>query len=284
MKLAAIFILFYPKKEIISHIASIYQEIDYLFLYRNSEISPLILKEIQSRFDSKLIWLGDEQNKGIARPLNEGLLLARKYGCQWLVTMDQDSYIDPDVFLKLITKARKKDKHCILFSPDLLVRNRLFYQEKAKNYWLMTSCNFVRTSGLDQVGGFNEDYFIDGVDIEYCLRLKQKGYVFEIEKDLFGHHALGQGIETSFFGKKISITSHGPLRKYYIFRNYLDIVFKKKPVLKVRIKILFALLTRLYESLLFEPDKLESLKMINLGFLHFLAGVKGKYLNGKSFS
>jgi len=280
MKLAAIFILYYPEKEIISHIERIYSDIDYLFLYKNSEIPTSLLNAIHSKFDAKLIWLGNEQNNGIAKALNDGLFSAGKYGCEWLVTMDQDSYIDSDIFSELKTRAAKKTDRCILFSPDLLIRDRLFYQDNVKNYWIMTSCNFVRTSCVDLVGTFNEDYFIDGVDIEYCLRLQQKGFIFEIEKDLIGHHALGHRIEANLFGKKIFFTSHIPLRKYYIFRNYLDIVFKKKFLLRVRFKILYALFIRLYESLLFEPKKFQNLKMINMGFWHFLFSVKGKYSNG----
>jgi len=276
MKYAAIFVLYHPESELLAHIASIFPEVDYLFLYKNSEIDPAIADKIVSHFSSKLILLGDGNNNGIARALNDGLAQAKKYACDWLITMDQDSFMERSVITQLKERAENKAGNCLVFSPDLLIGDRPAYGKDDQNYWIMTSCNFLRTSAADLIGPFIDDYFIDGVDIEFCLRLQHLGYHFQIEKDLYASHALGSKIEGDFLGKKVLVTHYSPLRKYYISRNYLDIVFTRKAAVKPRIFILSILLSRIVDSMLYDTDKRESFTMIGLGIWHFLVGVKGK--------
>ncbi|MGI0014597.1 MAG: glycosyltransferase family 2 protein, partial [Nitrososphaera sp.] len=67
-------------------------------------------------------------------------------------------------------------------------------------------------------GGFREDYFIDQVDHEFCLRVRAHGQKVVISCKPVMTHSVGRpgGVQIPFLGV---LPNHPPLRKYYIARN-----------------------------------------------------------------
>jgi rhamnosyltransferase len=84
----------------------------------------------------------------------------------------------------------------------------------------------VNVAAAVEVGGFDESLFIDYVDHEFCLRLRQHGYqVMETTRALL-IHSLG-ALEVRRFGPlRLLITHHSPARRYYMSRNRI-LVWKK---------------------------------------------------------
>lgn len=276
MKVAAVFVLFHPDQSLEKHISAVFDEIDQLYLYRNSTITAARAEALENAFGHKLCWLGNGKNAGIAKALNRGLIEARRAGCTWLVTMDQDTYIETCVFRQLKQRAARKDELCLLFTPNLMINHQPAYADQQATHWVMSSANFVRTDSADLVGAYNQDYFIDGVDIEFCLRLDAAGYHFEVEQDLQVEHSLGRQLKTRLLGKDLTISEFQPVRKYYIFRNYLDIIWRKPAGIREKLALLGILFYRLKLALFIEPDKAASLRMILKGILHGLSANLGK--------
>ena len=78
-----------------------------------------------------------------------------------------------------------------------------------------------------EIGGFDENLFIDGVDIDYCYAALSKGYKnIKFGRNHF-NHSLGNktkrgSVFTLFLFKK-NVSIHSSLRVYYMYRNMLYI-------------------------------------------------------------
>lgn len=64
------------------------------------------------------------------------------------------------------------------------------------------------------------ELFIDGIDFDYGMRLKQKDFYNFIVPQAIMHHDFGNPIQVSFLVKKKTIHQYSALRRYYICRNH----------------------------------------------------------------
>lgn len=270
-----------PPKSLISNLA-----VDYYphMIVDNSEQETIWLKEYCSENGHVYRWLGD--NLGIAKALNLGAKYALSQGFAYIVTMDQDSKLTNDILVNMDAKIFNFNhkNNVAIFSPRYRVLG-LNDNEQLKPHQyteditlLMTSGNWVNLDIWNDLGGFNDDLFIDGVDVEYYLRSKLSNYRVIAFLDIFLEHALGSRAKCYWIGKYgFDVWNHSAIRKYYIARNYAYITSKylnrfsevgiyKKIIIKMPISII-----------LFEDDKYRKLWYFFLGYLDFLRGRYGKF-------
>ena len=188
---SGIVVLYNPDAEnVLENIKTFYGQLDYLFLVDNSERPNQSLISFCEKQESEcdIQYIFQNGNFGIAHALNRGIKLAKQYESDWLLTMDQDSLFQRNSFreyINCIEKFEGKKSEVALFTPyhktkfDLLHKEFDFEYKKA----VMTSGNFLKLSVIESVGTFREDYFIDNVDHEFCLRLRKHGYkIVQINK------------------------------------------------------------------------------------------------------
>src|SRR5215207_6558667 len=85
--------------------------------------------------------------------------------------------------------------------------------------FVISSGAMIVLEAAQSVGRFREDYFIDVIDIEWCLRAWHAGWSVWLARDLQMVHRLGRGIIRLPFG--IEITDQPPRRLYTYLRNQL---------------------------------------------------------------
>lgn len=195
-----------------------------VYIYDNSEK----VNEIPYRNGITLIQNG--KNDGIAIGLNALLELAVRDGRSHIITMDQDSLISDD-FIKKITSLAGIDDREIIIAPthytgDITYDADLVGKNSQNLYVLttMTSGNLLNVKSAIDVGKFEEKYFIDYVDHEFCLRANQRGYKVIISKDLKMEHSLGNSEKRfSLFSLGFAPTFHAPVRRIYMTRNRVDV-------------------------------------------------------------
>jgi rhamnosyltransferase len=119
---------------------------------------------------------------------------------------------------------------------------------------VITSGLLVRKSALDQAGGFRTDFFVDSVDIDFCLRLRRSGSRIVQDKRVRLPHSLGSTRAHRFLFLKVRVTHHPTWRLYWVFRNQTTLVkenWRRDPVWclgAVAILVRWVLLTALYEA------------------------------------
>lgn len=277
MDLAGVVVLYNPFSEIDENVKSFLDQLNYLFVIDNSEVSE---KSFASLFSNlpKVRFLINNQNIGIAKAINLAIKKALDGGYKYLLTMDQDSKFEDSALKKLISKIG--DETVGIYSPfhkNKYFTNPPFDQEIEEVSDVMTSGNILNLEAVKKVGLFREDYFIDYVDIEYCLRLRKNGYKILRVNNSFLVHNEANLSKKSFFGKNVFPPNHKPFRWYYKIRNYL--------YLKEEYKIDFPeyflkesknIRNNIIKVILFEQNKILKLKMMIKGYLHYRKHITGK--------
>ena len=225
-------------------------------------------------------------NKGIANALNVGIGFAIADGSSWVLTMDQDSSFGQGMLAAMTEwlEANNTDNIGIM-SPVHKITN-----EKARTSTdvvdivsAFTSGNLLNIDAYKVVGAFREDFFIDYVDHEYCLRLKKFNYRVLLNCNSVLDHSLGASRIINIIGHIVICTNHDFIRRYYITRNRFKVIkmyFFSQPAFCLReIKDFFASWIKI---ILFEKDVIKKQKAMFLGIAHFLKGKYGKLEYGES--
>ena len=170
------------------------------------------------------------------------------------------------VFLDKKTRHLAKQKHV----------NEKFYKISAT----LTSGMLVKTSIFTEIGFFDEKYYIYHVDTEYCFRAKKFNYrIFEIPSAIL-HHQEGDQTRHSFlWKKKILVTNHSPIARYYISRN-LIFLFKRyffTNNISNLLKIIKSDLLVTSKLLFFEKNRVQKILKNIKGLVHGLINRGGVY-------
>jgi len=273
IKLAGTVILYNPQKNFIDNIKSYLCFLDKLYLVDNSEIKSQYIEDINNI--NNAVYIFNNGNKGVAFGLNMALKMALKDGYRFLLTMDQDSSFKDASIEKMIDFINNNNTSDVaIISPEIVVDNHIITDRNTP----ITSGSIINLDISNKIGFFDEDYFIDRVDFEYALRAKKSGYKIKVITNAFLDHSLGNYKIVKVLNKKIVVTNHLPLRRYYITRNTLYMIndyFLNFPIYSLN--QLRMLITDLIKILLFESNKKEKISMMINGFVDFLFNRKGKY-------
>ena len=278
MRIAAVVIFYNPEDSDINNINYYIDEVDSLYVVDNSKYS----NEHKIIKNKKIKYIFNNGNLGIAKPLNQIARLARKNGYEWLLTLDQDTIYPKKILGVIKSRIEKVDTTNIgIITPWHKTKLKL---EKPKDKIsnpldVMTSGNLVNLKIHEELGGFKEWLFIDGIDIEYCLNLKKNKYSILRYNDLEINHNLGDIYYRNFLGKELLITNHNAIRRYYQSRNYRYIRDMYINIDKEFCKRLVKFKSILLAILLFENNKFSKILLYIRGYIDYKLGKKGKMDN-----
>jgi rhamnosyltransferase len=290
-EIAGVTVLYNPEPEHLHNLNSHASQVNRLFVVDNSpaDNTPLITKYLDPAHWPGVKYVPNKENLGIAKALNQGASLAGLKGYTRLLTMDQDSWLPQGTVALLSTIFDRQEK--MNHNPGLVAAHAVAHCRVNESYTLPDpdslhidsplllpgSGNLICLRAHVLVGGFNEHYFIDDVDFEYCLRLRQAGYKISwLPEVLFGHslgrttwHSIGKW-------KNVPAYNHPPLRRYYITRNRL-FTLKRYARSRPELLSLYWRMTwrELAPILMFEEKKLKKFFAVALGLYHYLINRQG---------
>lgn len=224
----AIVVAYFPDNEFDARIRELLPQVARVVVVDNTPdevAAPCLSKKFHDAAQIHLI--ENRANLGIAAALNQGLEYALKESCKWILTLDQDTQCYPDMVDTLLKAfAACNSKPAVIGGNYLDPRNDSAFVpigeagDILEQKTVITSGCLVDASVAAAIGGFREDYFIDQVDHEFCLRTRARGYAVIISRKPVMNHSVGRpgGARLPFLGV---LPNHPPLRKYYIARNTL---------------------------------------------------------------
>jgi len=275
LNIAAVTVLYNPDPGVPGNISSYIDGVDKLYVVDNSEQKNKKTVDILQR-DPKIDYIDNHGNRGIAHALNVGAGEAIRDQYEYLLIMDQDSRFLPEDIYKFMANIDSDNTKIGIFAPFSYENESTLYP--FYDLISITSGSVLSLDVYSRVGPFNNELFIDEVDVEYCLRMDKSGYHLKRINAIVLTHKLGDSKEARFLFWKFYTSNHSAIRRYYIIRNRLYIwknfrlfypeyvKFEQMITIKEIIKILFA-----------ENDKLAKLKMTLRGYLDYRKGVFGKY-------
>jgi rhamnosyltransferase len=158
-----------------------------------------MLAEI-SRTDPRIELVLADSNEGIGAALNRGFARAIADGFGWVVTLDQDSVVEPDLVAELSAiwaEHPVRDRVMVIGANYVggagergLVSTAGSERSREQTV-AITSGAMISVAAFQLAGSFRADYFIDYVDEEFCLRLRQSGMRVVCSTRPLMHHSLG---------------------------------------------------------------------------------------------
>lgn len=203
--------------------------------------TPPALSETDGMPNVKIV--ANKKNIGLAAALNKGIALAGKLGYKDIFLLDQDSRLPTGYFREMLRFKRKtveKNSNYAMHVPNFFDRNSGTYARfpALKKYRFghiqcgepraalnkhaliaITSGSLIDYSKHLEIGPMQEDYFIDFLDNEYCLRLASKGFSVAINCRATINHSIGKRGFKRLLGLTFKPNHHPPSRRYYISRN-----------------------------------------------------------------
>lgn len=225
--------------------------------------------------------LRNEDNLGIAAALNRGIDQACLMGCDWVITLDDDTLVSRsymnDVF-SFVHKDASPSTGLIACSRDgsSACATRHDTGFKTKRTLITSGCVF-EMKAFQAVGGFDESLFIDLVDFDFCTKLRKTGRSLVLLDKVGMAHRVGDSRTVCLFGANVLIYNHAPFRLYYQMRNVF--LFARRHLTFDPVLSLYLLLDifRLpFKALFFEQEKGARFFYLATGLLDGLRGQGGR--------
>ena len=187
-----------------------------------------------------IVMLGDGTNIGISRSINKVLYSEICCGFEWLLFLDQDTAVD---FEKLNSHIAKMGQVTDENIAAYYMRSRVFGDREIGEF-VTNSGTMFNIEYLRLMGGFNENYSVDGLDYDVCIKIwLHKFKIYNIPAhDAFDHDTLQDGMNINFGRRNFNLRRYGDTRY-----NELD-TFYYHSLLALLNKREYFLFTRLVRS------------------------------------
>lgn len=235
-----------------------------------------ILKSLERHPSASLQVL--ESNKGIGIALNHAIRIARERGFLWLLTMDQDSLADARMIEEFRAAVARNPQWACL-TPTLVLQgaaNPVGSLDDSVSC-AITSGNLVRMDVFEKAGGYDEGMFMDQLDFDFSLRVRKAGFgIHRVARAILSHELGDAGAPRGLLGR--FHTFHSPLRRYYSYRNYLQLAkrhLRDFPRFIVKLAVVHLLL--LATITIYGHDRARSFLFIGRGVRDFFRDRNGPY-------
>ncbi|HEY8565565.1 MAG TPA: glycosyltransferase family 2 protein [Beijerinckiaceae bacterium] len=180
-------------------------------VFVNQRIAPDLLGALEA-IDPGLAVVRADLNLGVGEALNWLALDAILAGCDRLALFDQDSRPGPDLLDGLsatLDRLKAEGRKPAAVGPRIVAPRGEEGTYKSPRYprrrgvaptadaspvgFLITSGCLVDLAAFRQVGTFRADYFIDGIDLEWCFRAWARGFSCWRDEAQAMEHTVGQG-------------------------------------------------------------------------------------------
>jgi rhamnosyltransferase len=290
-RICAIVVTYHPPDEFPRVIGRILPQVGAIVIVDNGSDEAKLagLREIAAHPPIHLICNGE--NLGIAKALNLGIEKAVALGYAWVLLFDQDSYPNADMVetLDAVRASFPDPAHLAVIGSGYDDELEMTGAEQGQGRsgaerggvpWqdvesVITSGSLLSLAAFAAIGPFREEFFIDHVDTEYCLRARLKHYRVIKTRAALMSHAIGAPTTHRMLWMRKRTTNHAPDRRYYFTRNDTVLLRErgKHPAGLWMLKALMRSLRTCKRILLYEQMKTEKINAVMRGWWD---GVRGR--------
>jgi len=230
-RIAAVIVVYRPECEpMLALLRAIAGDVDAVFLFLNEPLSPELLDRCAAAAaPSALETLGNGTNVGLGRAYNEATRAALDRGCDLLLLFDEDSAPRRGMAGRLAAafdRAAGDGRRIAAIGPQPVVAGRTPQRSRPvandpsvrEPSFLISSGSLIDLGALFEIGPFREDFFIDGIDVEWCFRARARGFRCVMAMSEAMPHRLGVGvIRVPVLG--VPLVDQNPVRLFTYARN-----------------------------------------------------------------
>ncbi len=265
MRIFVIVVCYNPNFDLLLKNISAYQtSVEKIIIWDNT--SPTIINDLKNNYFKNYLnieYIANNNNLGISQALNYAWRYAKKNHYTAFMSMDQDSvWINFNDFLCLAEKKLKVET-CIL-GPTINKENSQKSHALIPKNYIITSGMIIPIKILDAINGYPSEFFVDGIDIDICVKARQKGYNIFMAQGAYLKQQFGSNLKFKFICKTYSSSNYPPKRLYDIFRNHI-IIYRRTHCFAVLKLIKGYFIVYIRAIILFEDNKIKKISAIFKG-------------------
>lgn len=187
------------------------------------------------RSDAKYRLIESPTNLGFAGGCNLGIAEAKALGADYIYLLNPDAFVSPTTLAELVASSQKLDDRAVLgttirydFGNALqfwgsktspLIGLPLKFGHSEYNYcrapdfieseFIIGASLFASRAVVDRVGDFDDRFFLNYEETDWCFRAKRAGFPSYVVKSALVRHKGGASLGDA----------RGPLQTYFIRRN-----------------------------------------------------------------
>lgn len=261
---------------LIKNLTALNRQFENILLVDNSSQNIDQIEKITNKVNPHITIKKLSENMGIASAFNEGYKAAKTKRFQWLLTMDQDSVL-PDNFSEEYEKIIQKYDNIGLIAWNQRPHKLGSGDEIEKDWYIISSGCLNNMSAMIKCGGFDEKLFIDHVDTDLNIRIRNLGYRTITTNKVKLIHEIGKATDKRTMRGSV-YHEHSPVRVYYIVRN--GVVLFRRYFLSQPAWMLRALKNSVREGmylLRFQPNKFRNFLIVSRAWFDGIFNRLGKY-------
>ena len=187
-----------------------------------------------------------------------------------MLTMDQDSVFHYfPIFKNKVIEIWENEGLCICGPSICDASKTIFdtYDSFIEKKHIITSGMLVPIELLNKIGGYCDNFFVDGIDVELCVKARLYNYKSLIYRGAFLIQIYGTPQCKKILGKTLHSFGYPPNRLYNIFKSQIIIFRKYHYPLDILRDIIYHYVFRftIKGVILVERNKREKLKAVCQG-------------------
>jgi rhamnosyltransferase len=238
----AVLVTYHPKTPVDALLSALLAQVDCVCVVDNGSGSDVqhALQAAATASAGRITCIANADNLGLAAAQNQGIRYALAHGYDWVLLLDADSLPEPKMVQHMLNAwNHMNDPHIGIIAPRIAEQNvelpsrhpapsgRFSITRKLLHsgeyitdaLTVIASGSLLHKEVFHKAGLMIEDYFIDYIDHEFCLRARKSGYTILLVGDAVLQHRQGHKTAHRMLGVSIATANYSPLRRYYIFRN-----------------------------------------------------------------
>lgn len=226
-KICAVIVLYNPDIQVVYNVNSYASDLDEIYLYDNSINKNYIIKDLLKSIPNA-VYIDKEDNLGLPVAFNEVAEIAKSKGNTWMITFDQDSIAESGMIeaMRKFADSNYCDEKIAIIAPTV---NEVDEKKDMPDIYCSYFDKVIQSGAMhnlhiySEIGGYDENLFIDEVDNEYCARCAVNGYkIIKLNNALLMHNQQDDDVEKLFIeGITVFINKFSSDRYYYRYRNAL---------------------------------------------------------------
>ena len=235
----AIIVTYHPDNDLPERLRRIAAQVDRVLIVDNASGEAVQTNMQALCEDAGMELNANTDNRGVATALNQGMRWAGERGYVFALTFDQDTEVFADLLARY-ARVYETFIHPEASARPLAALGANFLasadgppvkqikpgtvqgavgSEWVEQVTLLTSGTLLPVDAWNRVGPFRDEFFIDYVDEEFCLRARSLGYQIAMVAAPLMRHSIGEQSRYSLLGKQGTTYNYSPLRHFYRTRN-----------------------------------------------------------------
>ena len=226
--MAAVITAFHPDERLTAVVDAALLSCEHVVIADNTPgDEPSLSEKLAVQRNPRISVLRSGHNRGVAGALNAGLAQVPAEA-EAVLFLDQDSALPAELVSGLLAHLADDPKIGVVGPTPVDADTGGRYERMADRYAavddrpsIITSGMLVRRSCFAAVPGFREDFFVDCVDSDFCLRVRRTGSRVVRDAALVLPHSVGSGRDHRLGPLSVRVLHYPAWRHYWIARNGL---------------------------------------------------------------